>query len=72
MKVTRIKGIQGVYSCEEGPRRIGTTVASGTAVYKYPYHWACEVHGAWRPWLPGQGVPCAHVQAVLALGKERT
>lgn len=66
MLTTRIPGIQGLWSCHLPEQR----PTDGVAVYRYPYHWACEVDG---PWYPGQEtkLPCRHIAAVLALREEQ-
>ena len=70
MTVTRIEGIQGVYSVHQP----GQPAPTGVGVYHYLSGgwWSCEAHGPWRPWLPGQGVPCAHICGALALREEET
>ena len=68
MIATAIPGTVGVYSVHEAGQRL----PEGIGVYHYASGnwWSCEVHKAWRPWLPGQGVPCACICLVLE-GKER-
>ena len=70
---TRIEGIRGVYSVHLP----GQPSPEGVGVYHYILNeeggwWSCEAHGLWRPWLPGQGVPCEHLQLALALQAKET
>ena len=65
MVCTAIPSIRGVWSVH----REGQASATGTGVYYYERGnwWSCEVHKAWRPWLPGQGVPCQEIILALEL-----
>ena len=65
MIATAIPGTVGVYSVHLPRQRL----PEGIGVYYYASGnwWSCEAHGPWRPWLPGQGVPCAEIQMALEL-----
>ena len=65
MIATAIPGIVGVYSVHLTRQRL----PEGIGVYHYASGnwWSCEVHKAWRPWLPGGQLPCEHITAVLAM-----
>ena len=58
---TAIEGAQGVWSCHFPNQPLG----EGIGVYRFPYHWECQQHGRWMPWLPKGGLPCNCIQMAL-------